>query len=660
MRRFIKEPPFLKAKLVEEKNNNIWKEKYQSLLKNMYAGVAVYQPIDNGRDFIFTDFNPASEIIDKVARSDVLGKKVTEVFPGIESFGLLEVFIRVNRTGIPEHFDINEYKDQRVSFWRDNFVFKTSHGEIVAVYEDMTAKKNTELHLQESLKTLQQINDIINKTNSMIFAWKNNQGNWPIEYVTENVERILGYKVSDFISGQIFYEQIIHPDDLSKISSEVEQIVDGTFKHSLYRIIAANGDIKWVKDHSYPVKDELGNIVSYKGVVEDITEEKQIIDDHNRVAIELERKSKHEAIGIFANKMAHDFNNIIHSVNAFAELAIQNIHNPEKCKNSLNNIIKAAGSAVSAVNQIENTTGIININPADCSLKEIIEDAIQTVEPFVIDSIKISTSIVLDSDIIYVDADLLVLSIINLLKNSIYSMRERTGEIMISARAVCYSDDVNSIDNTDTSMIIIKISDMGEGIGADVIDKIFDPYFSTKGSKDRGLGLSLVYNIITGHDGRIEVDSKQNLGTTFRIFLPDKNTQQVQVSEDCSSKVENCRESMDILIAEDCNIITEFIEEISRAAGFNCNTFVDVTSLINYLESEKRYRYLIIDAGIASEKDIINTVKKVCKNAVTIITSGSKIALDNLQEKITIPNIIYLSKPFTSDQLLEIINRTSN
>jgi PAS domain S-box-containing protein len=124
--------------------------RYRSLVDNMHDCVAVYRAVDNGEDFVIIDFNHAAEKTEQVQREAVTGHRVTEVFPGVKEFGILDVFRRVWRTGSPESFPVSLYKDNRISGWRDNFVYKLPSGEIVASYSDETARKQAEEALQKS------------------------------------------------------------------------------------------------------------------------------------------------------------------------------------------------------------------------------------------------------------------------------------------------------------------------------------------------------------------------------------------------------------------------------------------------------------------------------------------------------------------------------
>ncbi|WP_019894755.1 PAS domain-containing protein [Hydrogenovibrio halophilus] len=118
--------------------------RFDGLFKNTRSGVAIFEPVENGKDFVFIDFNPAGETIENVSKDRVLGRKITDVFPGVKEFGLLSVLQRVTRTGQPETLPIKSYKDHRIQGWRENNVFRLSSGEVVAVYEDLTEIKQAQ------------------------------------------------------------------------------------------------------------------------------------------------------------------------------------------------------------------------------------------------------------------------------------------------------------------------------------------------------------------------------------------------------------------------------------------------------------------------------------------------------------------------------------
>ncbi|MFA6499932.1 MAG: response regulator, partial [Desulfurivibrionaceae bacterium] len=119
--------------------------RFRELFNNMSSGVAVYEAKDLGAsDFIFVDFNRSAERIDKIRKDQVIGRSLLEVFPGAKEFGLSAVLQRVWQTGRAEHHPVALYTDNRQQSWRENYVYKLPSGEVVAIYADVTARKQAE------------------------------------------------------------------------------------------------------------------------------------------------------------------------------------------------------------------------------------------------------------------------------------------------------------------------------------------------------------------------------------------------------------------------------------------------------------------------------------------------------------------------------------
>jgi HD-GYP domain-containing protein (c-di-GMP phosphodiesterase class II)/PAS domain-containing protein len=124
--------------------NTGWEKRYRELFNHILSGVAVYEAVENGEDFIIKDFNPAAESIEKVKREEIIGRKVSDVFPGIREMGLLDIFRKVWQTGNEEYHPISIYQDKRLMGWRENRIYKLANGEIAAIYEDRTEQKKIE------------------------------------------------------------------------------------------------------------------------------------------------------------------------------------------------------------------------------------------------------------------------------------------------------------------------------------------------------------------------------------------------------------------------------------------------------------------------------------------------------------------------------------
>ncbi len=130
-------------------------ERYQYMFDYNRSSVAVLKAVDNATDFIFVDYNRTAEVVDSIWKDDVIGRRVTDVFPGAEAFGILEVFREVWKTGESKTHTDAFYQDERLSGWRESFVYRIPSGEIVSVYRDVTEEKETENKLQIASHELQ-------------------------------------------------------------------------------------------------------------------------------------------------------------------------------------------------------------------------------------------------------------------------------------------------------------------------------------------------------------------------------------------------------------------------------------------------------------------------------------------------------------------------
>lgn len=130
--------------------------RYRGIFEHSRNGIAVYRAVNEGEDFIFVDVNKSVQKIEDINREALIGKSVLEVFPGVKEFGLFDVFQRVWATGKPEHHPVKLYEDERITGWRENFVYKLPSGDIVAIYTDETERMKAEKETRQLETMLQQ------------------------------------------------------------------------------------------------------------------------------------------------------------------------------------------------------------------------------------------------------------------------------------------------------------------------------------------------------------------------------------------------------------------------------------------------------------------------------------------------------------------------
>jgi PAS domain S-box-containing protein len=262
--------------------------RFRELFNHMSNGVVVYEAIDNGRDFIFRDFNPAAEKIEKVSRKDTLGKRVTEVFPGVKAFGVFEVFQRVWQTGKPEFFPANIYKDEKgLESWRESWVLKLPSGEIVAIYNDITERKRAEEALKKSAQLLRDTGEM-----AQVGGWELDLST-KVVLMTDEVCRIHGVapgfqpKMEEAIN---FYA----PESRLEVEAVVKKAAETGEPYDLESLFIPRGskDKIWVRSVGKPVYSG-GKIVKLVGAFQNI--------DKYKKAEEALRKNEEKYRGIFEN-----------------------------------------------------------------------------------------------------------------------------------------------------------------------------------------------------------------------------------------------------------------------------------------------------------------------------------------------------------------------
>ena len=262
---------------LEEKNEKInralqYHQKYEKLFNNINSGAAVYEAINDGEDFRFIDINKVGQEIDNLNKEEVVGKSIKTVFPAVEDFGLFAVLQRVYQTGTPEKFPIEQYEDERIMGYRENYIYKLSTNEIVAVYNDVTDKKRKEKELQEAKNRLEMA---IEGANLGLWDWNKNSGKIDIN---DNWLEMLGYEDEETVQTYQQWKNKIHPEDKKRVLKKLNQHTHGqdSYYESEYRLKTKSGNWKWIKAIGKVMeKDENDNPLRIVGIHQDIDDRKK-------------------------------------------------------------------------------------------------------------------------------------------------------------------------------------------------------------------------------------------------------------------------------------------------------------------------------------------------------------------------------------------------
>ncbi len=243
--------------------------RYRELFNNMSSGVAVYQAKKDGEDFVFTDFNRAAERIDKIKKEEVIGKSVLEMFPGVKEFGLFEVFQRVWKTGKSERFPVSQYQDERIVGWRDNYVYKLPSGEIVAIYDDVTERKQAELAVRMSEQCFRAIADYT----YFWEIWVSPRGR--LLWTNPAVHRVTGYSIKELMTMSDFPMSLIYEEDRDRMSRAFKSALRGsTGREVQFRLRRKDGTVIWAEVSWQPIYNERGISQGHRASVREITARK--------------------------------------------------------------------------------------------------------------------------------------------------------------------------------------------------------------------------------------------------------------------------------------------------------------------------------------------------------------------------------------------------
>ncbi|MFH2067329.1 MAG: PAS domain S-box protein [Pseudomonadota bacterium] len=322
-----------------------------------------------------------------------------------------------------------------------------------------------------------------------------------------------------------------------------------------------NGKTIWSQIIATPIMDEKGNITSALEVVIPITERKKLEE-------QLRQSHKMESIGKLTGGIAHDFNNILGIIIGNAEIALDDI--PEWSPVHLNlEEIKSAGLKASGiVKQLLSFSRKTAQELKPTVIRAVVEDTLNLLRSTIPATIEIRKNISAVDETILADPIQINQIIMNLCINASQEMEQTGGILEVTVENLTLDEEtvINYKDMITGEYIKIDIIDTGPGIDPRIIDKIFDPYFTTKEiGKGTGMGLAVVQGIVKSHSGSITVDSKLGRGTAFSMLFP-KITEKPEI--EIKSKDELPCGTETILLVDDEKSIVGMTKQMLERLGY--------------------------------------------------------------------------------------------
>jgi signal transduction histidine kinase/CheY-like chemotaxis protein len=277
----------------------------------------------------------------------------------------------------------------------------------------------------------------------------------------------------------------------------------------------------------FTIADQIAGIIAkarlYEALEQELNERKKAEEKKKELETQLRQAQKMEAIGTLAGGIAHDFNNVLYPIIGFAEMTMDLVPEKSVAQKNLVEIITAADRAKDLIQQILTFSRQQEHKPQPMKIQSIIKEALKLMRSSMPATISLVQNIDEQCGPIMADPSQVHQIIMNLCTNAYYAMRKQGGilEVALSEIDIQPGSSNKAFPLNQGLYLCLTVRDTGDGIDPLILDRIFDPYFTTKPpGEGTGMGLALVHGIVKSYGGEISVSSQPGKGTVFHICVP--------------------------------------------------------------------------------------------------------------------------------------------
>lgn len=593
--------------------------------------------------------NPVFTETSGYTAEEVIGKNVNMLSalttPGEKYKGMWETITN-------GHVWKGEFENRRKNgetYWEQAVIapIKNEHDVIthfISVKEDITGKKRSEQMISERTMLLKQLFDGSPTATVLLDADRN------IVNVNDAFLSLFGFIRSELLGRPI--DTLIVPDDRREESQRLDNdLVAGHDLH-LFESKRKNKEGKEIDVLISGLAVTLNDtLVNYYFMYLDISQQKILMN-------QLIQSQKLEGIGTLAAGIAHDFNNILGIIMGYSALIESHKDNPQKFASIIDTMNTSCLRGASLVKQLLTFARKTSVNFSPLAINEAIIDLSKLLTETLPKTITISLNLAADLPSIHADATQLHQVFLNLCVNARDAM-PKGGTLTISSDVIPTDSVEHALPHYGTSHYVrVRIRDTGHGIPKEIRDRIFEPFFTTKEiGKGTGLGLSVVFGIIQNHNGSIVVESEIDTGTMFTILLPVPEST-------VSSKVPvkkippgHLKGTETILVIEDEPMLLSLNASFMASHGYTVLSARDSNEgFALFTEHQSSINIVFTDYGLPG-MDGLELSKKFLQlqPSIKILLASGYLEPNVYQEIERIQNIRFVTKPYTSPEVLHII-----
>jgi len=422
----------------------------------------------------------------------------------------------------------------------------------------------------------------------------------------------------------------------------------------LIRVDAITSPISW-SEQDVHVLETTAKVISTAKSSVDAALKQQVIEEQMRQAQRL------ESLGVLAGGIAHDFNNILTAILGYCDLAMVDNEDPEDVQECLQEISESAERAKELVRHILTFSRKSPVRRVPVSWRRVVENALGMFRACVPATISINFEVRGNTTTVSGDPVQLYQVVMNLCTNAFHAMAQGgTLSLRLQARQMKAGEAWGHHMVEPGNYVELVVSDTGCGMSAEVLERIFDPFYTTKElGEGTGMGLSMVHGIVTDHNGFLHAESKVGVGSTFHIILPLTLEPAVEeVNPPGTSPLAPAMPQKQIMVVDDELKIRKLQERLLRQIGYEVTLFKDAVEALAAFEKRPLSYDLIISDWAMPEMngaEFAGHVKRIREDIPIILCTGFSDMVFNENRNMEIFDV--LAKPFVKEDLATLVEK---
>jgi PAS domain S-box-containing protein len=465
-------------------------------------------------------------------------------------------------------------------------------------HRELMARVETQIHLQKADRSIREserkYRDIFENTFDFWYVHDLNgnlletnlafKDGWGYEN-----EKITGKNLRDFLSDK--YK--------ADFDNYLKAICFKGRNEGISCCVTRDGKRRYLDFRAVLVRDEDGRPVNIRGTARDMTDQIHFEKEKIELEKQIRQAQKMQAIGTLAGGIAHDFNNILFPIVGYTEMALDNVPPENPSYRDLEEVLKAANRAAELVGQILTFSRQTEEERKPVQIQPVIKEALKLLKASMPANIAVRHEIDMKDEYVLADPTQIHQIVMNLGTNAYHAMKKTGGIMEITFVSVDVGEQPFPIHDMEPGPYFrLTVKDTGYGIPPSIIDRIFEPYFTTKPvGEGTGMGLAMVHRIVKNYNGYISVSSRIGEGAEFHIYLPRIKPETIRF--DIKNDEELPLGTEHILVVDDEQQIVNMLQGILENLGYSITVrYSSLDALEAFKAKPERYDLVLTDQAM--------------------------------------------------------------